>query len=321
MQMVESERNSGLPRAAGPAVLPFSKMQGLGNDFVVVGQDDLERAIKSFKLCDNETSRQQFLSCLSARICSRRFGIGADGFIVVRPGSKAGNLSWTYLNSDGSGSDMCGNGLRCLALWARLHGWTTADRFCVETAKGEVEIVFASADSISCDLGEPVLRPSEIPVAESDEEPVLARDFRIDFDRFKISCVGMGNPHCVIFVASFDETLMEQRAAQIQANSFFPEGVNVEFALIESGNQVRVIVYERGCGRTLACASGAGAVAVAAALEGRTGRDLSVVLEGGALSVSFSSQDNHLRVKGPAAMVFEGQVDLSPFAPEGDSAC
>ncbi len=320
MLMADSELNSHLRAVAGSSILHFCKMQALGNDFVVVSEDELDHAIDSFKLNISGPSADRFLARLSVKVCSRRFGVGADGFIVVRRGLTAGNLSWTYLNNDGSSSLMCGNGLRCLALWSMMHKWTASKHFYVETGKFPVEIVYDSPDFITSDLGEPILKPSGIPVNVPGDTPIVARDFQIGADSFKISCVSIGNPHCVIFENEFDDLFLDKLASSLQANSFFPEGVNVEFVQVISNNHVRVIVYERGCARTLACASGAGAVVVAAALQGLTGRDVCVQLEGGSLHVSWSEIDNHLRISGPASMVYDGEIDLSLLIPEA-SAC
>ena len=320
MLMIDSEHDIDLSTAAASSILPFSKMQALGNDFIVVGQDNLERALSALKLKITEQSEKECLVSLARKVCERRFGVGADGFIVVRRKAGSKNLGWTYLNNDGSASLMCGNGLRCLALWAVQNNWVSGERFYVETGKGPVEIVYASPDSITTDLGEPVLLPQLIPVQVTSDSPVVAYKFQIGNDSFKISCVSMGNPHCVIFVESDpDRLMMERLATSLQTNDFFPEGVNVEFARVISKNHVRVVVYERGCGRTLACASGAAAVTVAGFLEGRTGRDLGIELEGGLLAVNYSLQDNHLRISGPARLVYEGQINLGSLNPEAQT--
>jgi diaminopimelate epimerase len=322
--MVDSECDSDLRAVAGSSILGFCKMQGLGNDFVVVGQDELESVLGKADASDGSAA----LSLLAQQLCSRRFGIGADGFIVVRPGSKPETLSWTYLNSDGSTSLMCGNGLRCLALWAVAFGKAPGKRFFVETGKGPVEISYDSASSITTDLGAPILDPATVPVNLSagvlssafieagDNTPIVEQLFQLKTENLKLSCVSMGNPHCVIFEDKFDDPTLEKRATELQTHPFFPEGVNVEFVQVVSNNHIKVVVYERGCGRTLACASGAGAVLVASSLAGRTGREADVELEGGTLRVSWSESDNHVRICGPAKIVYNGQVDLHALKPE-----
>ncbi|MBX9724105.1 MAG: diaminopimelate epimerase [Candidatus Obscuribacterales bacterium] len=287
----------------------FCKMQALGNDFVVVGEDELKRVLGSLKMLDGRPE-DALLSQIAQKLCSRNFGIGADGFIVVRKGSSADRLSWTYINSDGSISLMCGNGLRCLALWAKMNAWAPGDNYFVETGKGPVEITYVNAGSISTDLGEPQLIPSMVPVADGGNQPVIAREFKQAGEQFKISCVSMGNPHCVIFENRFDDALLENRALKLQSNEFFPEGVNVEFVKVDSKTHLTVRVYERGCGRTLACASGAAATVVAAVLEGRTERKVDVELEGGTLQIEWQQDSKHVLISGPAAIVFSGQLDV-----------
>jgi diaminopimelate epimerase len=309
MLMVDSELDSGLRASAGSSVLRFCKMQALGNDFVVVGEDELKRVLGSLKNFGGR-SEDALLSKIAQQLCSRKFGVGADGFIVVRKGSNADRLSWIYINSDGSISLMCGNGLRCLALWAKVNAWAPGDHYFVETGKGPVEITYVNAASISSDLGEPQLIPSMVPVADSGKEPVIAREFEQAGEKFNISCVSMGNPHCVIFENSFEDALLENRALKLQANKFFPEGVNVEFVKVDSRNHLTVRVYERGCGRTLACASGAAATLVAAVLEGKTERKVDVELEGGTLQIEWNEANNHVVITGPAAIVFSGQLDM-----------
>jgi len=316
MLMVDSEKNSDLRAAAGSSTLRFSKMHALGNDFVVVSEDALNQACAALTAGSKAQISDKFLQALAEKLCSRRFGIGADGFIVVRRGSRPENLSWTYLNSDGSVSLMCGNGLRCLALWAHANNWAKAKTYFVETGKGPVQITFESADSITSDLGEPILTPSAIPISDTTGDSFIGREAKIGCDKVKLSAVGMGNPHCVIFDAKLDEASFVQRADKLQADKFFPEGVNVEFVEVVSRKHMRVVVYERGCGRTLACASGAAATVVAGVLEGKTDRDVRVELEGGSLQISWSDEDNHLRINGGASLVYEGLIQLSQIMPE-----
>jgi diaminopimelate epimerase len=320
MVMVDSELDSGLCANTDNSTLGFCKMQALGNDFVVVAEQDLRNAVKACAVGKAEKIDEleaAALPELAKKLCSRHFGIGADGFIVVRRGSKPGRLSWTYLNSDGSSSQMCGNGLRCLALWAEEHGFAPSNEYFVETGKGPVQIKFISPASISTDLGEPILAPNLIPVRDAGESPIIAKAIDAGSNKIGITCVSMGNPHCVTFLDDLNAAWLESAASCLQADSYFPEGVNVEFVKVESRSHVKVVVYERGCGRTLACASGAAAVAVACVLEKKTERELTVELEGGPLQISWSEEDNHVRITGPAGTVFRGQVDLKSLLSEG----
>lgn len=316
MVMVNSRLEADLSTGDSKALLSFCKMQALGNDFVVASEDELELAISGFNL--SGSNKDAFLALLAERLCSRNFGIGADGFIVVRKGSSKDKLSWTYLNSDGSISLMCGNGLRCLALWAEIKHWAPARNYFVETGKGPVQITFASPDSISTDLGEPNLVPEQIPLsldkAKSDllasVEKVVAANIDFGAAKYTISCVNMGNPHCIIYVDDIDDSSLEEKAKYLQSHAFFPEGVNVEFVKIKSKQELRVVVFERGCGRTLACGSGAAAVAVAAVLESKSDRKVKIELDGGVLEIFWNERNNHVQIDGPAKLVFEGQIDL-----------
>lgn len=327
MLMVDSELDVEKKSSTANSVLAFCKMQALGNDFVVVSQEHLEQAFAGYK-CASEKAKEKLISSIARNICRRNFGVGADGLIVVRPGSKHDRLSWTYLNSDGSSSLMCGNGLRCLALWAEEHACAPSKNYFVETGKGLVEINFDSPNSITSDLGEPILEANLIPADlskassmqnpsndSSPEKPILGTTFEFDSEIYRFSCVNMGNPHCVIFeLGELNEKILERKAKLLQSHPFFPEGVNVEFVLVESRKKLRVIVFERGCGRTLACASGAAAVLVAAVLEGKADRNATVQLDGGSLHLSWSEKDNHVRINGPASIVFKGQIDLSSLS-------
>ncbi len=317
MVMVNSRLEADLSTGESKALLSFCKMQGLGNDFVLVSEDELERALSAY-LFESNAAKDEFLSALAEKLCSRNFGIGADGFIVVRKGSSKERLSWTYLNSDGSISLMCGNGLRCLALWAELKHWAPSKNYFVETGKGPVEIRFESPNSISTDLGEPNLIPEEIPVClkaakselAANAEKVVAADIDFGTLKYTISCVNMGNPHCIVYVDDIDCSELEKAATYLQAHPFFPDGVNVEFVKLKSRQELKVVVFERGCGRTLACGSGAAAVAVAAVLESKTERTVKVELDGGVLEIFWNERNNHVQINGPAKLVFEGQIDL-----------
>lgn len=319
MVMVDSELASGLCANTDNPILGFCKMQALGNDFVVVAEQELRCALKAFaidKKVKIEELEQTALPELAKKLCSRHFGIGADGLIVVRQGSKPDRLSWTYLNNDGSSSLMCGNGLRCLALWAEENGSAPSSNYFVETGKGPVEINFISPLMISTDLGEPIMTPNLIPVADNTESPIISKIISAESRQLQITCLSMGNPHAVSFVDDLNSTWLESAANSLQCSNYFPEGVNVEFVKVESSKHVKVIVYERGCGRTLACASGAAAVAVACVLEQKTERELTVELEGGPLQISWSAIDNHVRITGPARKVFSGSIDLKSLATE-----
>lgn len=333
------------------AALPFVKMHGLGNDFVMIALADLT---DHAPFADAVKAGRNPLPAMAKKFCDRNFGIGADGLII---GFSLGNelskkssetaknnvadadilkvldanyvnggacdIGWIYINSDGSSSAMCGNGLRCLALWAVERKLVASSRLLVSTKVGPVEIFVETASGITVDLGQPILQPSLIPLTSDQTENFIAREIKTSSQTFNATCVSMGNPHAVIFDAEsakmsfesmkFDQALIEQ-SIEIQKNSLFPEGVNVEFARVSAKDQIEVLVYERGCGPTLACASGAAAVLVAGVLEGRTSRKASVILPGGALSIEWSEATNHVLMSGPASVVFEGAIPASTLS-------
>ncbi len=313
MLMVDPELSSESQGSTDRFTMRFSKMHGLGNDFVVVSEDELNVIARA---CGFEINNN-FLSSLAQKICDRHFSVGADGFIVVRRSDRAENqFSWTYINSDGSSSLMCGNGVRCLGLWLRRTGWTTADHFIVETGAGDVEIDFESPEKITSDLGVPILKARWIPTKTDGsldcEKPVISQTLKTNAGGdLKITCVNMGNPHCIIYVDDLsNEELLATIAGEVQSNPFFPQGVNVEFVKVISDTHLKVTVWERGCGRTLACASGAAATLVASVLEKKSERNATVELPGGSLQIEWNEGDEHVRITGPAAIVFEGRIDL-----------
>lgn len=329
MLMIDSEQSIG-QRTAARTSLRFAKMQALGNDFVMVSEDDLNALSRAshFEVSD------KFLSNLARKICDRHFSVGADGLIVVRRSKRDDcELAWNYLNSDGSTSVMCGNGLRCLALWAHENGWVDKSEFAVETGVGPVQIKFESARKISSDIAEPIFAAGDIPVDleagglhvypkhgenENRLEQLIRRKFSIDAKDVTVTCLSMGNPHCVTFVDSIDETVCQRVASKLQSHPFFPEGVNVEFVQIESADRLNIVVWERGCGKTLACASGAAAALVAAVAEGHSNRKAEIVLPGGALEIHWDEKDNHVHISGPASFVFDGTIDIDSVL-EGSS--
>lgn len=306
MHSMLSKEYSDLPSSGKSPVVPFNKMQALGNDFVVVAHDDLERCLPV---------TQENLSKLARSLCDRHFGIGADGLIVVSRSTGECQLTWKYINSDGSGSDMCGNGLRCLALWSVNRGLAGPGSFSVLTGKGPVHVEFKDENTITTCLGRPYLEPDDIPV-RALSSPVVNHSLSIGDKNVLVTCIGMGNPHCVIFDAPVEQKDYQSFAEQIQSHPFFPQGVNVEFVECLSGDQASVLVWERGCGATLACASGAAAVLVAGVLLNKLARSSTITLPGGDLHVFWSEADSQVRITGPARVSFVGSADISAFVGE-----
>lgn len=352
-----------------PYKLPFTKMHGLGNDFVMVKDVDLDLVLRS-ALAQVDEGRSgavkidltSALSQLAQTLCDRRFGIGADGLIVaVSPQRAAGlllekivaaypsyeqcELAWIYINSDGSSSDMCGNGLRCLAYFARVNSdkeseshWPQADKFKVATRAYPVAVTVLECKLCSAGGG---AHSSPLSLVRMVRTQLAAPEIKFVAEKLTLgditlsaTAIDMGNPHCVIFdcaeleltqyqgcmhgisggasaafVEKFPSRLLDL-AHQIQGLSIFPQGVNVEFVLPQGRDRAVVYVVERGCGPTLACASGAAAVVVAGVIEERLNRQCCVILPGGELEVTWSSLDNLIELNGPAQIAFSGEFPL-----------
>ncbi len=290
---------------ADEILLTFTKMQGLGNDFVVISEEELRSWLT--RLGKEPPSWAE----VARKLCNRNFGIGADGLIVVSLESKVCDAGWTYINSDGSSSLMCGNGLRCLAHWCITNGAVTKKEFTVETGKGPVRIEYLDAENITTDLGEPILNSEAIPVGGPPLESVVANTIELAKRTVSLTCVSMGNPHCVLFDSDIEAMNFAEVATEIQRNSFFPQGVNVSFVTGHDSSRADVIVWERGCGPTLACASGAAAVLVAGVLEGKLQRKADITLPGGRLTVEWRQADNRVLITGPARISFAGSITKS----------
>lgn len=292
-------------RQSAQGRIAFTKMQALGNDFVVVDSRDL----KMSALDQSDAG----LSELARKVCNRNFGIGADGMIVVVPADQnSPDISWKYLNSDGSTSLMCGNGLRCVALYCVQNKLVRKEenasaRFNVITGIGPVAVEFVDCDQITTDLGKPFLDAGAIPVNHGSQ-PVVKHVLDVEGQKVSCTCVGMGNPHCVIFESPVPRQNYEQLAVKLQSHSFFPQSANIEFVDCTAADAASILVWERGCGATLACASGAAAVLVAGVLEKRLSRSSRLSLPGGDLLVSWSEVDDHVRITGPARISFTGSL-------------
>ena len=278
--------------------LRFAKMQGLGNDYVYVN------------CLEEEVSDPVSLARM---VSDRHFGIGSDGLILIRPSSKA-DFFMEMFNADGSRSAMCGNGIRCVGKYVYDHGLTSKTDISVNTLAGvkhlELEIEDGKVASVTVDMGEPVLEPTLIPV-HVDRAPVIAHPIEVAGRRFEMTCVSMGNPHAVVFVDDVAGFPIEEIGRPFEVHPAFPERVNVEFIEPLSRSEVRMRVWERGTGETLACGTGACASTVACALNGLTDDEVTVHLLGGDLRVRWDVERNRVFMTGPAATVFEGEIDVS----------
>ncbi len=275
--------------------LPFTKMHGAGNDFVVL---------------DGIRDQLPPLEPLAARLCDRHFGIGADQLLVVRP-SRQADFRMQIFNADGSQVEMCANGIRCFYKFLRERGHTDADEIGVETLSGVVRPRWAGEGRVRVDMGQPVLEPAKIPTQLGQGEgPVLDVPLELDGERLLVSSVSMGNPHAVIYVEDPETAPVERLGPALEHHPAFPNRVNVEFVTARGRDRVQQRTWERGTGVTLACGSGACAVAVVSILRGVVDREVTLALRGGELEIEWPSNDAHVMMTGPAAEVFTGTASL-----------
>jgi diaminopimelate epimerase len=274
--------------------IPFTKMHGLGNDFVLIEEDQLTADID--------------MVAFTKGICDRHFGIGADGLIIVAPpDDPTCDIQFKYYNSDGSRSEMCGNGIRCFARYIKDQGLIRRPEFRVETLAGPVIPHLNPDFTVSVDMGRPFLTPEKIPFTGTDESPVLRFSLAVTPDLIlPIAAVGMGNPHCIIFREDVSEPLDFKRWGPIiEHHALFPAKTNVEFVEVLDRHTVDVHVWERGVGPTLACGSGACAVGAASILRGLVDSPVTVQLPGGNLKIEWNRTDS-IFMTGPATYVFAG---------------
>jgi diaminopimelate epimerase len=273
----------------------FTKMHGAGNDYVYV--DCFTQVIPAD------------LPELARRMSDRRFGVGGDGLILIRPSQQA-DARMQMFNADGSEAEMCGNGIRCVAKYIYDHGLCRRDQLRIETGAGVLEVRVETDGGlvrrVQVDMGEPSLEPARIPTTLPGT-PVVDSPLEIAGRRLNVTCVSMGNPHCVIFVPEATDELVLGLGPQIETAPPFPARVNVEFVEVIGPGEVRQRTWERGSGETWACGTGASAVCVAGVLTGRTDRRIINHLRGGDLLLQWNAADNHVYMTGPAEEVFHGE--------------
>ena len=274
----------------------FTKWQGCGNDFVLVN---------GF----SERLDEEDLAALAQKICDRHYGIGADGLILVLP-SKAADFRMRILNADGSEAEMCGNGMRCFAGVVHDEGLSDKEEFTVETGAGilvpRLQLADGKLQGVRVDMGEPTLAGDRIPVLGFGAAHVVEQPIEAGGEKLSMTCVSMGNPHCVIFVEDAEAVPIERIGPLLERHEAFPKKTNVEFAAVLDASHIRMRVWERGAAVTLACGTGSCATLVAAALTGRTERAAEVQLDGGRLQIEWA-EDNHVYMTGPAEKVFAGR--------------
>ncbi len=276
------------------ATIKITKMQGCGNDFVILDYTEYEKT----KLPMEE---------LAKKICDRHFGIGADGMIIPKLDTKETDIGWYFYNSDGTIAQMCGNGIRCFAKYVYDKKLVNKKTFSVETLAGPIKPELLEDGSVKVDMGIPILEDENIPFKGERKIKVIDREFEI----FPVS---MGNPHCVILTEENPMDLALKYGPVIEKHPYFPEKTNTEFVKVLSRNEIEMRVYERGCGITLACGTGACASQVACILNNLTESKVKVNLLGGAVTIEWqaSSADTseHIFMTGPANYSFVADYTL-----------
>jgi diaminopimelate epimerase len=277
----------------------FTKMHGLGNDFVLI--ECVEGSLPN-------------PSILAKRLCHRRFGIGADQILLAYP-SDIADFRMAIFNADGSEVEMCGNGIRCLAKYIWDRGYSVKKVIEIETLAGIIRPE-RIGDLIRVDMGEPVFEPERIPIllegAREQVQRVIDYPLLVDKTQFMITCLSMGNPHAVIVVDKVSSFPVAYYGPLLENHRVFPKRTNVEFIEVLNRKEIRMRVWERGSGETMACGSGAAAVAVASHVKGLTNRSVTVHLEGGDLTIEWAD-NNRIFMTGPAVEVFWGEINLTSF--------
>lgn len=279
-------------------IMKFTKMQGCGNDYVYV--DCTKEVINQIE----ETARY---------VSNRHFGIGSDGLILIRKSDKADFMMDMY-NNDGSRSQMCGNGIRCVAKYVYDYGLTKKTTLTIETLSGikelELTVENGKVTFVTVDMGAPITKAALVPVI-SDKEQVIKEPIIIEGKTYEITCVSMGNPHAIVFVEDTDLVPIESIGPLFENHKIFPERVNTEFIHVINRNHIQMRVWERGSGETLACGTGACASVVACVLNGLTDHEVTVTLLGGELNIRYDEQKNTVFMTGPAIKVFDGEIDFT----------
>ncbi len=277
--------------------MQFTKMHGLGNDYIY---------INLFK--EQVPNPEE----LSRKMSDRHFGIGSDGIVLIGPPTQPDKADFRMqmFNSDGSEAEMCGNAIRCVGKYVYDENMTNKTTITVETLAGvltlDLSVKNNKVDTVRVDMGEPELRPALIPV-DAKGDSFVEQDIRVNGRSYKATAVSMGNPHIVIPIPQIDELDLPAIGPQFEHHPLFPRRVNTEFIENPDKNNIRMRVWERGAGETLACGTGASAVLVASVLHGKANRKASVHLLGGTLTVEWDESNNHVYIDGPATTVFKGE--------------
>lgn len=290
------------------ASLPFTKMQGAGNDYVYINGFTVNVA-------DPHD--------LAKIVSSRHFGIGSDGLVLILPSTKA-DLRMRMFNADGSEAEMCGNASRCVAKYAWDHGLIKADSLSLETLAGikvlHLILENGKVQAVTVDMGEPLLLPQAIPVDFAgcgDMDMAVNATIEAAGQTWFFTAVSMGNPHAVLFISNVKELDLPAIGPAFETHPWFPKRTNTEFVEVLNRSHIRMRVWERGAGETLACGTGACAAVVACVLNNLTDRKVEVELSGGQLEISWDKDNNHVYMTGEAVTVFDGVFFLPAHTPEG----
>ena len=284
-------------------MIKFVKMEGIGNDYIYI--DCTQKELK------NKSELARVLS-------DRHFGVGSDGLVLIEPSKKA-DFKMQIFNPDGSEAEMCGNGIRCVGKFVYDRGLTNKTTLKIETLAGikelKLNIEDESVKSVKVDMGEPILDYKLIPAKDGktykskDGIKFYKVNINMNYDLKELTCVSMGNPHGVEFSNNIDKLNIKEVGTLIERDSHFPNKVNAEFVEIIDKNNIKMRVWERGVGETLACGTGACASVVASILNGYTARNVTVELLGGKLDIEWNKENNHVYMTGPATTVFEGEFE------------
>jgi len=280
--------------------MQFRKYQGLGNDFILIDA--------------RKTELPPVHPDQARLLCDRRFGVGADGLILALAPQGMGDVRMQIINADGSEAEMCGNGVRCFARFlADLDGASASGSWRVETPAGIIVPQLVADQQVSVDMGEPFLSPSTIPTSIAAGGSLAQAWLEVAGEQLLVAAVGMGNPHAVVQVDDLDLIAFKELGSALETHPAFPSRTNVHFVQVISQNQLRMKVWERGAGATLACGTGACAVLVASHLRGACAREADIELPGGILHICWD-EENHLQMVGPAEFVFSGNWSLEEDA-------
>ncbi|PSB01313.1 diaminopimelate epimerase [Merismopedia glauca] len=275
--------------------IEFSKYQGLGNDFILI---------------DNRQAAEPCISPeIAVKLCDRHFGIGADGVIFALPGQTGHDYTMRIFNSDGSEPEMCGNGIRCLAKFlAKLESEKARESYNIHTLAGTITTKLTQDGQVTVDMGKPRFMATEIPThLVSGDAQVINQPLEVAGQTWLVTCVSMGNPHCITFVEDVAGIELESIGSKFEHHSVFPQRTNTEFIEVVRPDYLKMRVWERGAGITLACGTGACAAVVAGVLTGNCDRTTMVELPGGCLQIEWSASDHKVYMTGPAELVFTGQ--------------